>query len=269
MSEFTNQVILITGASSGIGRALACALAPHAPKLVLVARNRSRLQEVALTCESLGASALVIPTDVTEPQACSAMIQQAVSKFSRIDALINNAGISMWSTVDDVQDVNLFQRVMAVNYFGSVYCTKFALPYLKETQGRIVAISSVASLTGVPAHSAYCASKHAMNGFFEALRIELAGTGVTVTIVAPDFVQSEIHERSIGANGQPFGRVLRGHSRFLTAERCADIIVMAMAQRKRLAFTSWRGQWGRWMKLVSPQFIDWVARKGVADADRQ
>jgi short-subunit dehydrogenase len=269
MHEFTHQVILITGASSGIGKALAFALAPQSPKLVLAARDHVRLQEVALTCESLGASALVIPTDVTDPQACSVMIQEAVSKFSRIDALINNAGMSMWSTVEDVQDVTLFQHVMAVNFFGSVYCTKFALPFLKGTQGRIVAISSVASLTGVPSHSAYCASKHAMNGFFESLRIELAGTGVTVTIVAPDFVQSEIHERSVGANGQPFGRVLRGHSRFLTAERCADTIVKGMAQRKRLVFTSWRGQWGQWLKLMSPQCIDWMARRGVADADRQ
>jgi NAD(P)-dependent dehydrogenase (short-subunit alcohol dehydrogenase family) len=223
---------------------------------------------VALTCERLGASTLVIPTDVTDLQACSAMIQQAISKFSRIDGLINNAGMSMWSTITDIQDVRLVQEVMAVNFFGSVYCTESALPFLKETQGRIVAISSVARLTGVPAHSAYCASKHAMNGFFESLRIELAGTGVTVTIVAPDFVQSEIHERSVGANGQPFGWVLRGHSRFITAERCADMIVKAMSQRKWLAFTSWGGQCGRWMKLVSPHLIDWMALKGVADADR-
>ena len=269
MSEFTNQVILITGASSGIGKALACALAPQSPKLVLVARDHARLQEVALTCENLGASALVIPTDVTDSQACASMIQQAVSTFSRIDVLVNNSGISMWSTVDDIQDMQLVHHVMAVNFFGSVSCTKLALPFLKATQGRIVAISSLAGLTGIPGHSVYCASKHAMNGFFESLRIELAGTGVTVTIVAPDFVQSEIHERSVGANGQPFGRVLQGHARFLSAERCADMIVKAMTQRKRMVFTSWRGQWGRWMKLVSPHVIDWVVRKGVADADRQ
>jgi NAD(P)-dependent dehydrogenase (short-subunit alcohol dehydrogenase family) len=157
MSEFTHQVILITGASSGIGKALAVALAPHSPKLVLVARDQARLQEVALTCESLGESVLVISTDVTGPQACSAMIQHAVSKFSRIDVLINNAGMSMWSAVEDVQDAGLFQRLMAVIFFGSVYCTKSALPFLKGTQGRIVVISSVASLTGVPDHSACCA----------------------------------------------------------------------------------------------------------------
>lgn len=268
MSEFTNQVILITGASSGIGKALACALAPQGPQLVLVARDRSRLQEVARACENLGATALVIPTDVTDPHACLAMIQQVVSLCSRIDVLVNNAGISMWSTVEDVHDVQLYQRVMAVNFFGSVYCTKLALPFLKATRGRIVAISSVASLTGVPAHSAYCASKHAMNGFFESLRIELAGTGVTVTIVAPDFVQSEIHERSIGPHGQPFGRVLEGHARFLSAEKCAGMIIKGMTRRERLVFTSWRGKWGRWMKLMSPRIIDWIARKGMADADR-
>ncbi|HNP31374.1 MAG TPA: SDR family NAD(P)-dependent oxidoreductase, partial [Nitrospirales bacterium] len=120
-----------------------------------------------------------------------------------------------------------------------------------------------------PAHSAYCASKHAMNGFFDSLRMELAGTGVTVTIVAPDFVQSKIHERSLGAEGQPFGRVLRGHARFLPAEECADVIVKAMTHRKRLVFTSWRARWGRWMKLINPYVVDWMARKGVADADRE
>jgi len=127
MSEFTHQVILITGASSGIGKALAGASASHSPKLVLVARDQARLQEVALTCESLGESVLVISTDVTDPQACSAMIQHAVSKFSRIDVLINKAGMSMWSAVEDVQDAGLFQRLMAVNFFGSISYTHLFL----------------------------------------------------------------------------------------------------------------------------------------------
>ena len=196
------------------------------------------------------------------------MVHQTILKFSRIDVLINNAGMSMWSTVEDVQNVLLFARLLDVNVLGSIYCTKFALPYLKQTKGRIVAISSVASLTGIPSHSGYCASKHAMNGFFESLRIELEPWGVTVTIVAPDFVQSEIHERSIGPDGAPLGRILQGHSTFLTAGACADIIVRAMAKRKRLVVTSWRGRWGRWIKLISPRIIDWMARKGVTDAYR-
>ncbi len=163
----------------------------------MVARDGNRLEEVAKHCETLGASTLVIPTDVANPQACLEMIQSTISRFSKIDVLVNNAGMSMWSTVEDVQDVSRFKQVMDVNFLGSVYCTKFALPFLKQTRGRIVAISSVTSFTGIPSHAIYSASKHAMKGFFDSLRIELAGTGVSVTIVAPDFVQTEIFERSL------------------------------------------------------------------------
>lgn len=266
--QWENRVIIITGASAGIGKALALALAPQSPKLVLVARDRARLEEVAEACENLGATTLVVPTDVTDSQACAAMIQRSMAQFSGIDVLVNNAGMSMWSTVEDVQDVSQFQHIMNVNFMGSVYCTKFALPFLTKSQGRILAISSVASLTGVPSHAVYCASKHAMNGFFESLRIELAGTGVSVTIVAPDFVQSEIHTRSLGSDGKPLGRFLQDHGSFLSAEACANIIVRAMVQRKRLVVTSLRGKFGRWVKLCFPQIIDWMAKKGVAEAYR-
>ena len=266
---WAQQVIIITGASSGIGKALAYLLAPQSPHLVLVARDAHRLEEVAKHCETLGASTLVVPTDVSNPQACLGMIQATISKFSKIDVLVNNAGMSMWSTVENVQDVSRFQHIMDVNFLGSVYCTKFALPFLKETEGRIVAISSVASLTGVPSHAVYCASKHAMNGFFESLRIDLAGTGVSVMIVAPDFVQSEIHQRSLGADGKPLGRLLQDHGNYLSAEACADIIAKAMARRKRLVVTSMRGKLGRWVKLCFPQIIDWMAQKEVEEAYRQ
>ena len=265
-NQWVHKVIIITGASAGIGKALSLALAPQSPRLVLVARDRSRLEEVANTCKHLGATTLVVPTDVADPQACAKMIQATIEKFSRIDVLVNNAGRSMWSTVEEVQDVSQFQRIMDVNFMGSVYCTKFALPFLKQSHGRIVAISSLASLTGVPSHAVYCASKHAMNGFFESLRIELAGTGVSVTIVAPDFVQSEIHARSLGADGKPLGRLLQDHGSFLSAEACAEIIVGAMAQRKRLVITSLRGKFGRWVKLGFPQIIDWMAKESVAEA---
>jgi short-subunit dehydrogenase len=267
-NPWERQVMIITGASAGIGKALAYALAPHAPRLVLVARDRRRLEEVAEACERVGATTLVLPTDVADSQACAQMIQMTMEKFSRIDVLVNNAGISMWSTVEEVKDVSCFQRIMDVNVMGSVYCTKFALPFLIKTQGRIVAISSVAGLTGVPFHAVYSASKHAMNGFFESVRIELAGIGVSVTIVAPDFVQSEIFERSLGADGQPLGRQLHDHGSFLSAEACADIIVRAMVQRKRLVVTSWRGKAGRWVKLCLPQIIDWMAQKGMTKAYR-
>ena len=260
---WADQVIIITGASAGIGKALAYALAPQFPKLVLVARDQNRLQEVADICEDLGAKTLVVPTDVANPQACAEMIQTAIDKFSCIDVLVNNAGMSMWSTVEDVQDVSQFQQIMDVNFMGSVYCTKFALPFLKQRCGRIVAISSVTSFTGIPSHAIYSASKHAMNGFFESLRIELKETGVSVTIVAPDFVQTEIFERSLGADGQSLGLKLPGYHSFLSSEVCANIIVKAMGQRQHLVITSLRGRLGRWVKLSWPKAIDWIARRGV------
>jgi len=267
--QWEQQVIIVTGASAGIGKALAIALAPQAPRLVLVSRNRDRLKEVAETCECLGATTLVVPTDVADPQACQAMIQGTMDTFSRIDVLVNNAGISMWSNVEDIQNSEQFKHLLEVNFLGSVYCTTYALPALKKAHGRIIAISSVTSFTGIPSHAIYSASKHAMNGFFESLRIELAGTGVSVTIVAPDFVQTEIFERSLGADGQSLGLHLPGYNSFLPSEACADIIVNAMAQRKRLVITSLRGKLGRWVKLCWPQAIDWIARRGVEQVLRK
>lgn len=266
---WTEKVIIITGASSGIGRALALTLASSSPKLVLVARDQQRLQSVADQCEAQGAETLVIAADVADSEACRVMVLQAVERFSRIDVLINNAGISMWGTFDDISDLQQFERVLAVNFHGSVYCTRYALPYLRQSQGRVVAISSLAGLTGLPMHTAYSASKHALNGFFESLRIELADSGVSVTIVAPDFVQSEIHRRSIDAQGEPLGQQLPDHASFLSAERCALIIINAMEKRERLVLTSLRGRLGRWVKLLCPQLIDWISKTAVKKAYRR
>lgn len=270
MSKYwTEKVIVITGASSGIGRALALTLASRSPKLVLAARDRQRLQSVADQCEAQGTETLTVVMDVTDSEACRALMQQAVERFSRIDVLINNAGISMWGAFDGINDWRQFEQVVAVNFWGSVYCTRHALPYLQQTRGRIVAISSLAGLTGLPMHSAYSASKHALNGFFESLRIELEPSGVSVTIVAPDFVQSEIHLRSADADGVPLGRPLPDHASFLSAERCAAIIIDAMEKRKRLVLTSLRGRLGRWVKPFWPQLIDWITKMTVKKAYRR
>jgi len=201
MSIFSKKVIIITGASEGIGRALALALAPEQPKLVLAARNEPRLLSLAAECEQVGASACVVPTDVTDEQACHRLVEQTIEMFGALDILVNNAGISMRAKLEEVSDLSLFEYVMKVNFLSGVYCTKYALPYLKQSKGRVVAVTSVAGLTGVPSRTGYCASKHAMMGFFESLRMELEDAGVSVTIIAPDFVVSKIHERSFDAHG--------------------------------------------------------------------
>ena len=259
----SNKVIIITGASEGIGRALALALSLYAPKLTLAARNTERLQELANECQKAGAHTLVIPTNVTQMNDCELLIEKTVAQFGQIDVLINNAGATMWATLEEVQDLSIFERLMQVNYLGSVYCTKFALPYLKQTKGQIVALSSVAGLTGIPTRTGYAASKFAMIGFFESLRIELDGTGVDVTIIAPDFVQSKIHERALGANGQSLGTNRLEGKNILSAESCAAMIIKAMKTRQRLVITSLRGRLGRWVRLFAPRFIDRIAKNAV------
>lgn len=264
-TPFAEKAIIVTGASSGIGRALCLALAREHPRLLLAAREEGRLQEVAGECERLGAETLAVSTDVSSQEACRNLIARAVERFGGIDVLVNNAGRTMWARLDEVQDLSVYEDLMRVNYFGSVYPTFYALPHLKKSQGRIVVVASVAGLTGVPTRTGYAATKHALFGFFDSLRIELEGTGVSVTIVAPDFVVSEIHRRAIGPDGRPLGESPMQESKIRSAEACAAIIVRAMEKRKRLVITSLRGRLGRFVRLVAPGAIDALARKAIRE----
>ncbi len=263
MDVFTDNVIILTGASEGIGRALALALAPQRPRLAVAARNLQRLEALAEECRALGAQVLAVQTDVTDAAQCRRLIEKTVETFGRIDTLVANAGATMWTTLDELEDWAVLERVMAVNYLGAAYCTMAALPHLKRTKGRIVAVASLAGLTGVPERTGYSASKHAMVGFFDSLRIELESTGVTVTVIAPDFVVSQIHRRALGADGRPLGETPMQESRIMTAERCAELIVEAMEKRRRLLITSLRGKLGRWVRLFAPGLIDRIARKAI------
>jgi short-subunit dehydrogenase len=263
-APFEGRTIVVTGASQGIGKALCLALAPQRPKLVLAARDRSALEAVAVSCRERGAEALVVPTDVTRPVDCTCLVEATVERFGSIDVLVNNAGASMWARFDEIQDLSVYETLMRVNYLSCVYLTHASLPHLVSRRGRIVAVASLAGMTGVPTRSGYAASKHAVFGFFDSLRIELAGTGVTVTIVAPDFVVSEIHRRSIGTDGRPLGDSPMQEKKIMTAEECAERIVDAMASRRRLAVLSLRGRVGRFVRLVAPGLIDRIAARAVA-----
>jgi NAD(P)-dependent dehydrogenase (short-subunit alcohol dehydrogenase family) len=263
MGEFTDNVIVLTGASEGIGRALGLAVAPQRPKLVVSARNGERLDSLASECRALGAQVVPVVADVTDEKQCRSLIETTLKSFGRIDTLVANAGATMWTRLDELQDPSVLEKVMAVNYFGAAYCTMAALPHLKASGGRIVAVASVAGLTGVPERTGYSASKHAMVGFFDSLRIELADGGVSVTVIAPDFVVSQIHRRAMGADGRPLGQTPMQESRIMTAERCAELIVGAMEKRQRLLITSARGKLGRWLKLIAPGLIDRIAKKAI------
>jgi short-subunit dehydrogenase len=263
MAQFSNQVIAITGASSGIGRALAIELAGRQAKLVLAARDASRLDDAAAACMSLGAEALAVPTDVTIRDECRNLIERAVGRFGRLDALVNNAGRAMWARFDKLADLAVIEDLMRVNYLGGVYCTHYALEHLKRSRGLVVAMASVSGLIAPPMLSGYAASKHAVIGFYESLRIELAASGVGVTIVAPDFVRSEILSRATGARGESLGTSPLDEQKLMTAEECARRIVRAMARRERLMLTSARSAWGRWGKLLAPKLVDHIAARAV------
>jgi short-subunit dehydrogenase len=255
--------LILTGASEGIGRALALELAARGARVALAARDRERLETLAQECRARGGEALAIPTDVTSEQDLEWLVTETVKSFGGVDVVIHNAGITMWSRFDALTDLSIFERLMEVNYLAPVRLTAQALPHLKQSRGLLVAVASLAGLTGVPERSGYAASKHAMIGFFDSLRIELAGSGVDVTVVAPDFVVSEIHKRAIGPDGEPLGSSPMMQSKIMTAEDCARRIVRAVEKRQRLLLMSARGKFGRWLKLLAPSAIDRMAAKAI------
>ena len=262
-ASYEGKVVVVTGASQGIGRALVLELATHRSRLVLAARDEQALAAVAAAATARGADTLVVPTDVTSEASCRALVERAVERFSRLDTLVNNAGIGMLARFDGVSDLRPYEQLMRVNYLGSVYPTYYALPHLKESRGQIVAISSLAGLNGVPLRTAYAATKHAQVGFFDSLRIELRGTGVDVTVVCPYFVQSEIRRRSAGPDGRTVSGSPVHEGEIMTAEECARRTVRAMERRERMHVMTVKGKLGRWAKLLAPGLVDRMAEAAV------
>jgi len=258
-----DNVVVITGASRGIGAELAGQLATLGAKLSLAARDSAALESVADECRKRGATVLAVPTDVADEGECRRLIEQTVARFGRIDTLINNAGATMQARVDEVRDLSLFGRLMQVNYLGAVYCTACALPHLKASRGRIVGVASLTGLTGVPTRSGYAASKHAMRGFFDSLRIELTGSGVTVTMIYPGFVATDIREHGVGPDGQPVRMTPLDASRVMSTAECARQIIAATERRSRELVMTARGRFARWAKLVAPGLVDRLARRTI------
>ena len=255
--SFKEKAVIITGASSGIGKALSLQLAHEGTWLALAARDTSRLDSLALECERLGGRAIALPTDVSDESQCQTLIYRANEYFGRVDMLINNAGMSVVSKLEELSDLRLFKQVMDVNLYGTVHCTFHALPYLKESRGRIVNVSSLGGLLAIPYNSPYVSSKFAMNGFSESLRMELANDGVSITLICPYWVVTEFHERYLDKNGNPKGVAGRAlyTKDMMTAGQCAEIIVEAARRRKRQVVMS-PGGLGLWLKLVAPGWMD-------------
>ena len=258
-----DNVVVITGASKGIGAELALQLADRGAQLALAARNVEELEAVAAKCRAKGAKTIAVKADVGVEADCKALMDATVTEFGRIDTLVNNAGATMWARFEDITDMSILQRIMQVNYMGAVYCTKHALPHLRDTKGLIVGISSLAGRTGVPTRTGYSAAKHAMAGFFDSLRIELDGTGVGVTMIYPGFVATGIRENATGPDGKPILVSPVKEGEVMSVEDCARRIVGAMERREREVVMTARGKIGLFLKLFAPSLIDRMAKRAI------
>lgn len=256
------KVVVITGASSGIGKALAEKYADEGWNLVLAARREDRLKELEEKLVQTGVHA--VKTDVTSEHDCRELIEQAIKKFGRIDVLINNAGISMRALFHNT-DLGVLRQVMDVNYWGTVYCTKYALPYLLEAKGSLVGVISIGGYVGLPGRSGYSASKFAVRGFLQTIRTENLKTGLHVLIAAPGFTASEIRKNALIANGLPQGGTPRNEEKMMSAEECAAHIFKAIQKRRReLVLTFLEGKLTVFLAKFFPYFIDKMSYKMFA-----
>lgn len=249
------KVVLITGASSGIGRALAFAFGREGASIAICARNAESLQQVSSELEQAGITTLALVADVSQENDVKALIGQTIARFSRLDILINNAGISMRSMLIDT-DPAVIQKVMDINFMGTVYATRYALPYIIQTKGSIVGISSIAGYRGLPVRAGYSASKFAMNGFLEAVRTELLHSGVHVLTACPGFTASNIRFSALDAHGNAKGETMRDESNMMSAEECADYILRAVKSRKRELILTTQGKLTVFINKLFPGLAD-------------
>ncbi len=250
-----DKVVIITGASSGIGLALAQEFAAKGSLLVLAARSKDKLDEVAEQLGKQGAQVLTVRADVTVEADCKAMVEAAVSRFGRVDVLINNAGISMRALFKDL-DLDVLRQVMDINFWGTVYCTKYAMPYLLKSKGSIVGVSSIAGYRGLPARSGYSSSKFAMQGFLESLRTELLMEGVHVLVACPGFTASNIRNVALTADGSSQGESPLNEGKIMSAEEVAAHIHKAVVKRKRTLILTTQGRMTVLLNKLFPKWMD-------------
>jgi len=261
-NAFHDQVVIITGASAGIGKSLALLLASQCAKVVIAARRTDRLEQIAESCRMFCGEVLIVPTDVGDEAQCKALIDKTIATYGRLDMLINNAGMAASALLDEFPDLCLFKRTMDINFYGAVYCTYYAVPYLKQTRGRIVAVSSVGGKAAMPYNSPYCSSKYALHGFYDSLRMELRPHGVSCTVACPWWVATEFHEAQLNKEGVPRGARGRAYytKKTMTSDQCAEIILNAADKRRREVLMG-PGILASWLKVIAPGLLDWLTFK--------
>ncbi|HPD95863.1 MAG: SDR family oxidoreductase [Bacteroidales bacterium] len=253
--RFDNKVVIITGASSGIGKACGYEFAKRGASVVLASRNIDELNSIVLDLKSYGTNAIAVKVDVTNIDDCKNLIDEAIKAFGRIDILINNAGVSMRALFKDV-DLKVIRRLMEVNFFGALYCTKFAMPYILKSKGSIVGVSSIAGFHGLPGRSGYSASKFALQGFLETIRIENLKKGVHVMIAAPGFTATNVRLSALTATGEPQGISPRDEKKMMTPEKVAKKIANGIILKRRNIIMTFEGKLSILAQRFIPKTID-------------
>ncbi len=260
----TDKVVIVTGASSGIGLALAKEFANKGSKVVLAARNFDKLKKIEKEIISKNQIAFAVKTDVSIESDAENLIKKTIEKFGEIHILINNAGISMRAMFNDL-DLNVIRKVMNINFWGTVYCTKYALPYILKNKGSVVGISSISGFAPLPARTGYCASKYAIHGFLETLRIENIKTGLHVLIVTPGFTSSNIRHTALSADGTAQKETPRDEEKMMSAEEVARRVYKAIKKRKRFQVYTVVGKAIRIFNFFLPRFTDNRVYKQMAN----
>jgi short-subunit dehydrogenase len=251
-----NKTIIITGASSGIGKACAEEFAKKGANLVLAARQYVSLCEITQDLEKrYGIKAVAVQCDVSKELDCEHLVKQALLTFNRIDILVNNAGISMRALFKDL-DLVVLRKIMDVNFWGAVYCTKYALPELLKNKGSVVGVSSIAGYRGLPGRTGYSASKFALNGFLEALRVENLKTGLHVMIASPGFTASNIRNKALVKDGTVQGESSMEEGKMMSSGRVAEIIVQGVISRKRTLIMTGQGKLTVFLNKFFPAFLE-------------
>lgn len=253
MNKFKDKVVAITGGTDGIGKALVKEFLNAGAKVSTCSRTSDKLDNLSKELNSK--SLLTLQADVSIESDCINFISQTLNAFGHIDILINNAGISMRALFKDTE-INTLKKLMDVNFWGSVYCTKYALESIMHQKGSIVSVSSIAGYRGLPGRSGYSASKFALNGWMEALRTELLDSGVNVLWVCPGFTQSNIRNVALNEKAKPQGESPMDESKLMTSEECAVQIIKAIEKRKRTLVLTFTGKETVWLNKLFPHLAD-------------
>jgi len=262
--KLNDKVVIITGASSGIGKSLATEFAKRGTNLVLAARQFVTLCEIAQGLEQqYGIKAIAVQCDVVYQEDCDHLIKQALSTFGKIDVLVNNAGISMRALFKDA-DFEVIKKVMDVNFWGTVYCTKFALPAILQSKGVIVGVSSIAGYKGLPGRTGYSASKFAMNGFLDVLRMENLKTGVHVLTACPGFTTSNIRNNALDKSGKQQGESTMNEEKMMSSDEVAKIIADGVENRSRTLIMTRQGKLMVFLNKFFPALMDKMVYNTIA-----